>query len=630
MSQRWPQGLEESDDGGEGSRPSPVAKRPRGSCCFDNTQIQLEDIRNMLQWQKEMFASVHRENKELREKNQELHEKVTFLMTEITRLGGYLRQSPAPRMSSDQNYTTPLQLSSVNSCSNIMYSMRKIEADDHNLLKVAIHDHNNEIIKCEPFSFMRVHIVAIHGDFDDDHEGQWTKEYFKSKIVNARPGKNLLSGNLYIRLQDGVGYLNGAKFLDNSSFVPSKRFRLGVMVADERISERILEGITNSFAVKDIRGFSTKKSSNPSPQDAVYKLNRIGMNGDRHKLLEQKGIKTVEDLLCSYNKSPEDLRESMGKISDKDWDMIISHAQRCKTGPLNYSTCVQNANVSHETESFSRSDGSCYFKGSCSAQPSPTPTIQNCSSQNFVEHLDVQVAQHQISSTYNGLSSGASLHNVPKELDGTQVTNQQVSSVGNKILPVLSVGNNMLEGSSSQGRRSVQHKTIPRENGVVPGNPSVVDSMEGYLSMLQTALLEDESRGDFDFSETYPGGSCNVFEHSNGLSSVNEVRNMRYGVLSAASEVGSVSYGGLSPANEVGSRSYRISPSPVRKASNASYGGVSPASEVGSRSYRISPSPVRKANNASYGGVSPASEVDGRSYMNLHRSGKQALGDIVE
>jgi hypothetical protein len=51
-----------------------------------------------------------------------------------------------------------------------------------------------------------------------------------------------------------VGYLN-AKFQDNSSFVPSKKFKLGVMAADERISERIQEGITESFAVKDVRGY---------------------------------------------------------------------------------------------------------------------------------------------------------------------------------------------------------------------------------------------------------------------------------------------------------------------------------------------------------------------------------------
>jgi hypothetical protein len=41
----------------------------------------------------------------------------------------------------------------------------------------------------------------------------------------------------------------------------------------------------------------------------LYIKSRIAMNGDRHKLLEQNGIKTVEDLLFSYGNSPDDLRK---------------------------------------------------------------------------------------------------------------------------------------------------------------------------------------------------------------------------------------------------------------------------------------------------------------------------------
>jgi hypothetical protein len=54
---------------------------------------------------------------------------------------------------------------------------------------------------------------------------------------------------------------------------------------------------------------ATKKNLYPSPQDPVYKLRRIAKDGDRHKLLEQNGIKTVEDFVLSYNQSHEDLRK---------------------------------------------------------------------------------------------------------------------------------------------------------------------------------------------------------------------------------------------------------------------------------------------------------------------------------
>uniref|UniRef100_A0A0D9XV14 Calmodulin binding protein-like N-terminal domain-containing protein n=1 Tax=Leersia perrieri TaxID=77586 RepID=A0A0D9XV14_9ORYZ len=137
---------------------------------FGRDRIEtLEEMRRMLQGQNAKIESMHRENQELREK-------VSFLTADITRLGGYLQQSPVT--------------------SNNKYSTHKIEADDGTPLKVAIYDHNSEILACEPFSSMRVHIVAIHGDFDDDHKGQWTEEHFRSKIVTGRPGKEyLLAGS---------------------------------------------------------------------------------------------------------------------------------------------------------------------------------------------------------------------------------------------------------------------------------------------------------------------------------------------------------------------------------------------------------------------------------------------------
>ncbi|PUZ40344.1 hypothetical protein GQ55_9G415700 [Panicum hallii var. hallii] len=352
--------------------------------------------------------------------------------------------------------------------------MHKIEADDENLLQVAIYDHNDQIITCEPFSSMRVHIVAVRTDFDEDHKGQWTEEDFHSKIVTGRPGKeHLLSGNLYFRLQDGEGYLSNVKFQDNSSFVPSKR-----------ISERIQEGITESFSVKDIRGFSTKKSGNPSPRDAVYKLSRIAMD-------------MVRDFLQFYSRNPEDPRKIMGKICDQDWDTIVNHAHKCNPRPGIYSGCMQERNCNK---------------------------VRQCK----VEFV-VQVAHQQMSSTFYGIASGTSSENVSgkskhqpdtttnqntmpsEELEGFQVVNQQVSSVGNEILLDSSMDNNTLEGPSSQQRRSLELDAIPEGSGVVPGNPSANDTTRVHMSVLQDGFLEDESWGDFDLAETYMGDARSVY-----------------------------------------------------------------------------------------------------------------------
>ncbi|WVZ49956.1 hypothetical protein U9M48_001267, partial [Paspalum notatum var. saurae] len=402
---------------------------------------------------------------------------------DMSRLNGYLQQSPAPRILSNQNCIIPFQLKFLNSCKNDKYTTRKIQADDETPLKVAICNHNNEIIAYEPFSSMEVKVVPIHSDFDNDHEGQWTEEYFHSKVVTGRPGKQqLLYGDLYIKLQDGVGYLNSAKFQDNSSFVASRRFKLGVMAADKRISQRIQEGITEAFVVKDVRGYPTKKILHPSPRDPVYKLSRIAPNGDRHKLLEQKGIKTVGDFYCYHMKSPEDLRKILEKFSDHEWDIITNHALKCNPRPEISSSFIKERNI-HEHETFSRSDGSCYLQGSCS-------TMQTCPAPQ--EPLDVLATQQQISSTNNELPPSAPLENVPCGLiEGTQtLTEEQVSGLGgDEFLSVVSSidGNNALEGSSLQQQRRgwAECSTMPDGNNLILSHCHLVNNvLEGTLVML--------------------------------------------------------------------------------------------------------------------------------------------------
>uniref|UniRef100_A0A0E0FXU1 Calmodulin-binding protein-like n=1 Tax=Oryza nivara TaxID=4536 RepID=A0A0E0FXU1_ORYNI len=527
----------------------------------DRQMEMLEEMRRMLKGQNEKIESMYRENQELREK-------VSFLTTDITRLGGYLQQSPAPRMLSDQNSSMQLRLQFVNSCSNSKYSTRKIEADDETPLKVAIYDHNNEIMTCEPFSSMRVHIVAIHGDFDDDHKGHWTEEHFRSKIVTGRPGKeHLLSGKLYFRLQGGVGYLNSAKFQDNSSFVPSKRLKLGVMAADERISQRIQEGITESFAVKDVRGYSTKKNLNPSPCDPVYKLNKIAMNGDRHKLLEKNGIKIVGDFLSFYDRSPEDLR----KIGKQSLVTLRNALQDQEFTLVAYKRGMGLTNIRHFLKAMA------------------VFTLRGHAQSNQALRCE------QTSSVCNGLQSGASLGNLPsksklqqstsnqsvtpRELESFQVANEEVLSIRNEASSVPSMDNNTLGGSSTQQQCFLEHNTTSESDGnaLLPGNPSTDDAVRDHLAELEKALLEDESWGDFDFNEAW-ANPCSAVEHSTGLSSVNGAHNnnINHGGLSAASEAGSVSYGGLSPpVSEVGSRRYMgYSPSPASKPWNCRFRGL--------------------------------------------------------
>ncbi|KAF2912007.1 hypothetical protein DAI22_11g223600 [Oryza sativa Japonica Group] len=572
----WPQDREEKDGkGDEGSRGSPPAKRPRSSCGFDDKQTyMLQEILRMTQQQNERMDYLFREI-------QELVEKVSSLTAVRSGFGGYHQQIAAPsRMlsdDSDQNCTVPLRLQFVNSCSNDKYSTHKIEADDENPLQVAIYDHNDKIVTMEPFSSMRVHIVAIDGDFDDDNKGQWTKEYFHSKIVPGRPHKgHLLSGKLYFRLQNGVGYLNSAKFQDNSSFVPSRKFKLGVMAADERISVRIQEGVTESFAVKDVRGYLTKKNPNPSPRDAVYKLSKIAKNGDRHKLLEQNGIKTVEDFLSFYNNSEYDLRKILGKISDQDWDLIIAHAQKCRPGV--YSSCLKESSVSHEHEALSIRNDSYCLQESFSMQPSHT----------------LQGMHPQISSTYDG-SVGLSDIGVPYrfqpdtldknlmhhgQLEGIQVViDPHVPSVESVDMPVSSMDNSTLEVFSSQQQHSFKCNNTPElGNGL-----SQVNSFDWNLDCLDGDVDVNALWGSKeDFPSENMGQGGHVYTETPGPGGSYSAAEQNLGHLSV-SEAGSISYNEISAVNEAGSWSHRSlsTPPPVRGAASMRNRGISFSSPRG-------------------------------------------------
>lgn len=127
-------------------------------------------------------------------------------------------------------------------------------AEDGNPITVSIYDHDNKIITNGPLSSLQVKIVVLNGEFNKENKEQWSRDAFLNNIVvygrNSKPP--LLASDLYVKLENGVANLCGIKFQDN---VPSRKFRLGVMEADDSISEKILEGISEPFTIKSGRGF---------------------------------------------------------------------------------------------------------------------------------------------------------------------------------------------------------------------------------------------------------------------------------------------------------------------------------------------------------------------------------------
>ncbi len=96
-------------------------------------------------------------------------------------------------------------------------------------------------------------VVVLEGSSGAQVEADIDKGNWNELVVKPRDGrKSLLVGGLKVTLKEGKGSLNtNLRFTDNSSFVSSKKFRLGL----EDISGSHIQGaVTNAFHVKDARG----------------------------------------------------------------------------------------------------------------------------------------------------------------------------------------------------------------------------------------------------------------------------------------------------------------------------------------------------------------------------------------
>lgn len=103
---------------------------------------------------------------------------------------------------------------------------------------------------------MKVEIVVLEGDFEGNEEDNWTFEEFKNNLVREREGKrSLLTGDLFLDLNEGVGVVGEISFSDNSSWTRSRKFRLGARIVDGYFNGiRVREAKTEPFMVKDHRG----------------------------------------------------------------------------------------------------------------------------------------------------------------------------------------------------------------------------------------------------------------------------------------------------------------------------------------------------------------------------------------
>ncbi|XP_022134569.1 calmodulin-binding protein 60 B [Momordica charantia] len=214
-----------------------------------------------------------------------------------------------------------------------LFTGGKVEGEQGAAIHVVLVDANTgHVVTSGPEALSKLDIVVLEGDFNNEDDEDWTEEEFESHVVKEREGKRpLLTGDLQVTLKEGIGTLGDLTFTDNSSWIRSRKFRLGLKMASgfcEGI--RIREAKTEAFTVKDHRGELYKKHYPPALNDEVWRLEKIGKDGSFHKRLNKSGIFSVEDFLRMVVRDSQKLRSILGSgMSNKMWDALLEHAKTC-------------------------------------------------------------------------------------------------------------------------------------------------------------------------------------------------------------------------------------------------------------------------------------------------------------
>ncbi|GAB4853586.1 Calmodulin-binding protein 60 B [Ancistrocladus abbreviatus] len=229
-----------------------------------------------------------------------------------------------------------LQLQFRSRLSLPLFTGGKVEGEQGAAIHIVLIDASTgHVVTSGPESSVKLDVVVLEGDFNNEDDEEWTQEEFESHVVKEREGKRpLLTGDLQVMLKEGVGTIGELTFTDNSSWIRSRKFRLGLKVSVGYCEGlRIREAKTEAFTVKDHRGELYKKHYPPALNDEVWRLEKIGKDGSFHKRLNAAGIFFVEDFLRLAVRDSQKLRTILGSgMSNRMWEALMDHAKTCGLG----------------------------------------------------------------------------------------------------------------------------------------------------------------------------------------------------------------------------------------------------------------------------------------------------------
>ncbi|KAI3454892.1 hypothetical protein Pfo_011555 [Paulownia fortunei] len=264
-------------------------------------------------------------------------------------MSSILRSCPSLRMiqqSSTTRTTSLLRLTFGKRLSLPIFTGTKIVDADSNPLQIILvettrgddHHHAIAMVPTSLPNSIKLEIVVLDGDFPNgDNKDMWTNDEFVKNIVKERSGKRpLLTGDLNITMRDGVAFVGDIEFTDNSSWIRSRKFRLGARV----VRCKLLGMFVFNIAVY-------KKHHPPALEDEMWRLEKIGKGGAFHQKLASHGINTVQDFLKLFIVDSSKLRKILGVgMSEKMWEATLKHAKTCVMGTKLYRSHANNCTLS--------------------------------------------------------------------------------------------------------------------------------------------------------------------------------------------------------------------------------------------------------------------------------------------